>query len=67
MEEIVRTIRQLFTHSDKNSSLREILVNSISSSLNDILDMAPEDIDAIMSFIPEASFKMISIGTPCVN
>lgn len=29
--------------------------------------MTPADIDTLMSFIPEASFRMMSIGTPCIG
>ena len=29
--------------------------------------MNPADVDTLMSFIPEASFKMMSIGTPCIG
>ena len=42
-------------------------MDSINYSFNDIQDMSPEDVDTIMSFIPEASFKLMSIGTPCIG
>jgi len=29
--------------------------------------MNEDQIDAIMSLIPEASFQRIAIGTPCIN
>ena len=67
MQEQLRTIRQLFMESDKNGELRKILMESLNYSFNDIHEMTPLDVDTIMSFIPEASFKMISIGTPCIG
>lgn len=32
-----------------------------------IQDMSEIEIDSVMSLIPEAAFKRMAIGTPCVN
>ena len=36
-------------------------------SLFDIQSKEPTEVDTIMSFLPEAAFRMMSIGTPCVG
>ena len=67
MQEQLRTIRLLFTDSEKNVEMRKVVTESIFCSFMDLQNMTPADIDTIMGFIPEASFRMISIGTPCVD
>ena len=33
----------------------------------DLESLSTSDLDTIMSFIPEASFRMMSIGSPCMS
>jgi len=56
MQELVRTIRILSTDSDKNESLRKIMHNAITETFLEIQDMSEEQIESIMSLVPEASF-----------
>ena len=67
VSESVRTIRTLYTEPDKNVSLRKIVNEAFTSSLMAIQDMSEIEIDSVMSLIPEAAFKRMAIGTPCVN
>ena len=36
-------------------------------ALLDLDSLSATDLDTVMSFIPEASFRMMSIGTPCMS
>ena len=36
-------------------------------ALLDLDNLSSSDLDTVMSFIPEASFRMMSIGTPCMS
>ena len=47
--------------------MRKIFSNSIFTALLDLETLSPYDLDTVMSFIPEASFRMMSIGTPCIG
>lgn len=65
--ESMQTIRVLYTEPDKNTNLRKIVNSAFVSALMAIQDLSESEIDSIMSLIPEAAFKRMAIGTPCVN
>jgi len=67
LNEIVRTVRVLFTDSDRNEGLRKIIFEALTDSLMMIQDMSEGQIEAIMSLVPEAAFQRMAVGTPCVN
>lgn len=69
MREQMRTVRLLFTHLDRNESLRKTVLNTLELALTteDLSEMNPADIDALMSLVPEAAFKSLSIGAPCIG
>ena len=57
----------IFTENEKNKGLRKIFNDAIFVSFLDLQSMSMAEIDTLMSFIPETSFKMMSIGTPCIG
>ena len=67
LNEVVRTVRVLFTASDRNEGLRKIIFEALTDSLLQIEDMSEGQIEAIMSLVPEAAFQRMAIGTPCIN
>ena len=67
ISESIRTIRTLYTEPDKNTNLRKIVNDAFINALMLIQDLSEVEIDSIMSLIPEAAFKRMAIGTPCVN
>ena len=46
----------LYTDSDKNVDLRKILNAAITNALIGIQDMKEDELDSLMSLIPEAAF-----------
>lgn len=55
MQEQLRTIRLIFTDSNKNAELRKALNESIFLAFLDLTSMNPIEIDTLMNFIPETS------------
>jgi len=62
-------VRQLLTDTTKNSNLRKIINAQIRDSLVMLAveEMSVSEVDAILSFLPEASVKSVSVGQPCIG
>ena len=67
MQEQLRTIRLIFSDNMKNDKLRKIFNDAIFVAFLDLQSMTQSDIETIMSFIPETSFQLMTIGTPCIG
>lgn len=69
LQEQLATVRMLLTDTTKNSELRKLCNEQVRDALamGAVEDMSVAQVDALLSFVPEASLRSLSIGSPCVG
>lgn len=68
LQEQLRTVRIFFTESGINTPMRKVFTDAFYAKLEVLEEItSTEEIDQILSFLPETAFRSLTIGSPCVS